>query len=531
MQDYDEATAFLGEWGPFQRRIFFFLCVTIIPNGYVTLSMVFLADTPQHHCHLPDSLNGTTGEANLSSLLPVEEVDGEMIYSRCRRYKTPVTDDLNDTTRETEPCVDGWEYSTDRYGRKVVLFGGIAMQTIFSFIQVACTSWEMFCVLSFFIGIGDISNYIAAFVLGTEVLIKSARIVYSTIGVGIFYAIGYICLSLFAYLIPDWKMLLLALTVPEILVLPFWWFIPESPRWLLSQGQVEEVEAIVKAAAKQNDIKCTGMRFENNDGATHGNLATRHTDMHNYLDLIRTNNIRNITVISFLLWMIITIGYYGLSFNMANLHGDPYINCFISAATEIVVYVMCWWFMHTTPRRIVTASMLFLSGSVLLLVQCVPKTLRIMTIIFVMIGKSGVTAAFTIIYIYSAELYPTVVRNMGLGACSMASRIGSMIAPYFAYLVMYDEVLPFMLMGTLMLTAGMFSLMLPETRDHPLPEMIQQTQSINCCWFSARLSGLRPSTIQTTVLQNSNIFSPASTAELQPIAPASTLAYDCTELP
>lgn len=51
-----------------------------------------------------------------------------------------------------------------------------------------------------------------------------------------------------------------------------------------------------------------------------------------------------------------------------------------------------------------------------------------------MLGKFGITSAFAIVYVYTAELYPTVVRNMGVGASSMASRLGSILSPYFAYL-------------------------------------------------------------------------------------------------
>lgn len=54
--------------------------------------------------------------------------------------------------------------------------------------------------------------------------------------------------------------------------------------------------------------------------------------------------------------------------------------------------------------------------------------------ILVMMGKFGVTAAFSMVYVYTAELYPTVVRNMGVGVSSMASRLGSILSPYFVYL-------------------------------------------------------------------------------------------------
>ena len=46
------------------------------------------------------------------------------------------------------------------------------------------------------------------------------------------------------------------------------------------------------------------------------------------------------------------------------------------------------------------------------------------------IGKAGATTAFTGIYIYTAELFPTEIRNMALGACSLAARVGAIIAVY-----------------------------------------------------------------------------------------------------
>lgn len=52
-----------------------------------------------------------------------------------------------------------------------------------------------------------------------------------------------------------------------------------------------------------------------------------------------------------------------------------------------------------------------------------------------MIGKFGASAGFTIIYIFTTELFPTVVRNAGVGASSCAARIGSIVAPYTVDLV------------------------------------------------------------------------------------------------
>lgn len=53
MRDYDDAVAFLGQWGRFQQVVFFLLCLSITPNGFGAFSLVFLMDVQSHHCLVP----------------------------------------------------------------------------------------------------------------------------------------------------------------------------------------------------------------------------------------------------------------------------------------------------------------------------------------------------------------------------------------------------------------------------------------------------------------------------------------------
>ena len=60
---------------------------------------------------------------------------------------------------------------------------------------------------------------------------------------------------------------------------------------------------------------------------------------------------------------------------------------------------------------------------------------RIWLLVLTSIGKFAVSAVFGIVYLLAAEVYPTVLRTVGLGTSSMWARVGSMIAPYVAILV------------------------------------------------------------------------------------------------
>ncbi|XP_060219703.1 organic cation/carnitine transporter 2-like [Meriones unguiculatus] len=527
MPDYDETTAFLGEWGPFQRLIFFLLSASIIPNGFTGLSSVFLTAAPEHRCLIPDTVNLTSAWRNHS--IPLETKDGRQVPEKCRRYQLDTIAnfsalglepgvDVNLTELEKESCLDGWEYSkdvflstivsewnlvcknnwkaafatscfyvgvllgsfisgqlSDRFGRKNVLFLTMGIHTGFSFIQVFSVNLEMFIVLYTIVGMGHISNYVAAFVLGTEILSKSIRIIFATLGVCIFFSFGFMLLPLFAYFIRDWRMLLLAITMPGVLCGALWWFIPESPRWLISQGRIKEAEVIIRKAAKTNGILAPSTIFDQSELQ---DLKPKKAPSHHIFDLIRTRNIRILTIMSIMLWMTISVGYFGLSLDTPNLHGNIYVNSFFLAAVEVPAYVVAWILLQHVPRRYSMSASLFLGGSVLLFIQLVPSDLRYLSTVLVIVGKFGITSAYSMVYVYTAELYPTVVRNMGLGVSSTASRLGSILSPYFVYLGEINRSLPYIVMGSLTILTAIITLFFPESSGAPLPDTIDEMQKV-----------------------------------------------------
>lgn len=55
-----------------------------------------------------------------------------------------------------------------RYGRKPVFFITMAIQTIFSIVLIFSPSWIAFTIIFCIAGMGQMANYVAAFVLGTH---------------------------------------------------------------------------------------------------------------------------------------------------------------------------------------------------------------------------------------------------------------------------------------------------------------------------------------------------------------------------
>ena len=52
-----------------------------------------------------------------------------------------------------------------------------------------------------------------------------------------------------------------------------------------------------------------------------------------------------------------------------------------------------------------------------------------------LIGKAAVVSCFCSIFIYSSEIFPTVIRTVGVGCCVFFGRIGSLVAPQILMLV------------------------------------------------------------------------------------------------
>lgn len=60
-----------------------------------------------------------------------------------------------------------------------------------------------------------------------------------------------------------------------------------------------------------------------------------------------------------------------------------------------------------------------------------------------MIGKFALAGSFAIIYNYTAELFPTVVRSTAVGIGGMCARLSGAITPLLILLVIYNLFLYF----------------------------------------------------------------------------------------
>ncbi|XP_041369553.1 organic cation transporter protein-like [Gigantopelta aegis] len=522
---FDEILAEVGEFGPYQKRLYYLACLPAVMASIQALLPVFILGIPKYRCKIPGLANDTYAIQNeahaklINMTIPPPSAGEEGLYSHCTIYKSENNTwrDFTEITNTTpQMACTSWVYdttwfyptaitefdmvcgheimrthsnmvrfggaltgslvlgmTTDIIGRKKTLLTAIMLQ-ICSGIGVAfAPNVITFVVFTYLSGISRIGEFMIAFVIAMELVGPSKRTFVGLV-IEVFWCIGLIILSGLAYFIRDWRHLQLSVTAPAVLFFLYWWLLPESPRWLLSRGRLDEAEVIIKRIAKSNGVTMRKglMRDITLDEGPHAKITAMFTSP---VLLLRC-------VIIFFNWMALNAIYYGISLNVGNLSGNVYLNFVISSLVELSAYVTLIFIMDKTGRRkLYVASMV--TGGIACLTTVFPLVYGTaahtwVTVTLSMIGRFGSSAAFAIIYVFSAELFPTVIRQSGIGSGCIFGGLGGMIAPYISDMGILlgghlASVLPMVVFGGITVFAGLTSLGLPETQNRKLPETIE----------------------------------------------------------
>ncbi|XP_037082089.1 organic cation transporter protein-like [Pollicipes pollicipes] len=360
----------------------------------------------------------------------------------------------------------------DWYGRRKTLLIFTVTFLIFGISAAFSNHVIVFMALRFCVAFSMMALFTTGFVYALESVGGSWRAI---LGISYEYtfAIGFMSLAGIAYGLKPWMHLQLCIVIPAVLFFSFYFIIPESPRWLLSNGREEEARVIIEKICRTNDrpYKPT---MEVVDAVSKTDEETRVT----ILDLFKTPNLCRRTLNFYYNWFVNSFVYYGLSLNSGNLGGDTFINIFIGGAVEIPAYTLSIIVLLKGGRRWALCLSMVIGGVACLCTMIFEKdvyTLDWPIVTCAMIGKFCISASFAIVYVFSAEVFPTVLRTTGVGSSSMCARFGSIAAPYVAiYGGEAYKHLPVIMFGVTSILAGLLALLLPETKGKSLPDTVAQ---------------------------------------------------------
>lgn len=292
----------------------------------------------------------------------------------------------------------------------------------------------------------------------------------------VFFATGVALLGLMAYLIPDWQHLTIASALPTIFGCFIVSTIPESPRWLATQGRYDEAEAILLKISVENGLGNKRLSLRRSKSASKGSSPVR---SYGILDLFLNRSTCVITLIMIVSWFVNSHVYYGLSLNVKNLGGNMYVNFVLAGLVEIPSYLLTVFLLNWSGRR--KSLFYFMMGAASSCWACM-KLQQQENVnpgaqsITAMFGKFCISASFAVLYVYAAELFPTVIRNVGMGMTTVASRIGGILCPFVVLMGEQSRSLPMFIFACMSLVAGLAGLKLPETKGRPMPETMEDLE-------------------------------------------------------
>ncbi|GLH00657.1 Organic cation transporter protein [Gryllus bimaculatus] len=196
------------------------------------------------------------------------------------------------------------------------------------------------------------------------------------------------------------------------------------------------------------------------------------------LQVARSRKLLVRALLLFFIWAANAFVYYGLSVNSTSLGGDKYLNFALVCLVEIPGYTVAWLLMNRLGRRMSLGGSLGLCALTCIGAAFVPVGMEWAEIVLFLVGKLGITSSFGVVFVYTAELYPTPMRSAGVGMSSTVARVGAMVAPFAPLLGQVYAPLPLLLFGGVSLIASLFTLALPETLGTRLPDTVDEVEKL-----------------------------------------------------
>ncbi|KAK5611038.1 hypothetical protein CRENBAI_022844 [Crenichthys baileyi] len=280
-----------------------------------------------------------------------------------------------------------------------------------------------------------------------------------------------------AWLSPTWTYLHLSLALPQIVCLPLYLSIPESPRWLLLRRRKDVLESY--HGNSPADKKCLDLLLDSAwselQNAAEAKTQTAGGGGHTPSDI---THLRHPTILLRLFIMsylsaATALTYYGICLNIGSFGVGVYAAQFFSGLSEAPCMLVP---LVRMGRRLICMLALLLSGTAcfmsLLLSRYDGTPALVMSL--ALLGKLCILAATFISVLYCIELFPTIVRQRCISLVNLSYRLGSLVTTFLppsptgaislAAMVVYSS-------GPI-IGCGL-CLMLPETSGVPLPDSLE----------------------------------------------------------
>ncbi|GAB1302073.1 Solute carrier family 22 member 20 [Apodemus speciosus] len=420
----------------------------------------------------------------------------------------------------------------DRLGRKAPLVWSYLQLAVSGAATAYVGSFSSYCVFRFLVGMTFSGIILNSLSLVVEWMPTRGRTVAGVL-LGFSFTLGQLVLAGVAYLIRPWRWLQFAVSAPFLIFFLYSWWLPESSRWLLLHGKAQQAVQNLRKVAKINGRKAEGERLTMAVVSSYvqDEFASVCTS-NSMLDLFRTPAIRKVTC-CLMVHLALRAGemaqrltsnhrgcvnkltvacctcnsscgqmdsqarthmrtrtniapklehchgfsnsvaYYGLAMDLQKFGFSIHLVQALFGIIDIPAMLVATTTMIYVGRRITVSSFLVLAGLMVIANMFVPEDLQTLRTVQAALGKGCLASSFICLYLFTGELYPTEIRQMGMGFASVNARVGGLVAPLITVLGEISPVLPPVSFGATSVLAGMVvTCFLTETLNVPLVETI-----------------------------------------------------------
>lgn len=357
---------------------------------------------------------------------------------------------------------------TDRVGRQKVYLADIAAFIVLSALQLfADAPWQL-VVLRFGLGVAIGADFAIAGTIASEFAPQKSRgpllvvmVTMWSVGAAIAYIAGWAMLSIGS---DAWRWMLASSAVPALMILLLRIGTPESPRWLLGKGRVDEARAVVK--------QMLGPDADITDLATADTSASRYSDMFRRPYLKRT-----VFICAF--WACQLLPIYAIStYEPTILHSFGLASgntAYLGSVVIQIFYVLGSLSGALVVNRgrcpLLLWSFAIAALPLLGLAILARPPAGVVVLLFAVFGIASFSSQ-CLQAIYPSELFPTGVRATANGFATGVSRVGAAVGTYGAPVLLGYSTRLAMLAGAVICAAGWVAsfFLAPETSGMSLDD-------------------------------------------------------------
>ncbi|GFR76342.1 solute carrier family 22 member 15-like [Elysia marginata] len=504
----------IGVCGPFQALLVLGLHSCIVSSVWGMMLMAFGSYNPGWVCldnlsqddALESKLLSTDFTPNINATEELNTTDRCALYRSCKNvYFSPGTSTV--ASEWGLVCHRAWTLkaiftaqmagvfvgaylsgqTSEYFGPKATMYGLLALHGVANLVAIFSPSWEVFAAVRFFIGVAAGGMILPAFLTPMEFTGQFWRGVIGSIPV---WNTGAALFAVSVIVLKDWRHLhILAAVLSGLSFLHVFW-VPQSFRWLAVHGRDKDATAVVTKIAKMNGRPKPSLEILVNMAECERRRALAESSIrYSYLDLFRDSHVRKTVLIMTVVWNTLAIIYYGISFSVQALSGDFYINFLILSMLELPAPIFNLPTMTFLSRRRGSALHFVIVSMACFCITIVSlaygndtgegdpsndNALKVKIVVsLASIAKIGTVSVWSIMTVYCSELFPTAVRNLGIGYLNSVSRIGGYVGPLLFPHGPAMLYLAMIVLGVLTLVSAGLFLLLPETKGAPLEDVLR----------------------------------------------------------